>query len=242
MKNKPIWDFPVVLIPVPNSQGYHLIRTDTNEKISFVTSQYNLVTHRDAVNMVEKQFKQYGTNAFQSRYNMFGTAMTSMQLNYRIGNKFLIAKDDYNTIISITNGYDRLTKLSLSYGLERMVCTNGMVTTESKFRMSVRHLGDVFESMEAFLKKGEEFVKQSTKEFQRMLKSKPILEPILVTKKEYDIMKDMKLFEQYFDELGKNMYAEFQAYSDFFSNHLIGNKKYKYERNILPNFIKLLDV
>lgn len=242
MKNKPEWDFPVALIPVPNSQGYHIVRTDTNDKISFVTSQYNLITHKDVIDMVEKQFKQFGVKAFQPRFNLFGTGRTSLHMYYKIGSKVLIAKDDYNTIISVTNGYDRLTRLSLAYGLERLVCSNGMVATESKFRMSVRHLGDVFDSMEEFLKKGEEFVKHSTKEFQRMLKSKPILEPILVNKKEYQIMKDMKLFEQYFDELGKNMYAEFQAYSDFFSNHLTGNKQYNYQRNMLPNFIRLLDV
>lgn len=240
MKNKPIWDFPVELVPSVN--GFHLMRTDINEKISFVTNQYNLITHREAVDMVEQQFKKFGVVATQHKFNLFGTSKTSLQMDYIIGKKILIVKDDYRLAISITNGYDRLTKFSLQYGLIRLVCTNGMVSREPIFKMSIRHLGEMFESIEKFLQKGEDFVKHSTKEFQLMLRTKPILEPVLVTKKEYNTMTDMKLFEQYFDELGKNMYAEFQAYTDYFSHHLIGNKKYKYERDILPNFVKLLNV
>lgn len=233
------WNFDVKLIPHAISQGLSLVRTDTDELISFVTRQYELIKHKDVIQMFEKEFKQKGIQVIKRDILMYGTLDSSMSVVYRLDVPMIIYKDNYMLIIKINNSYDRQSKLSGELGLWRQICENGAFGFKKEYGFNVRHIGNAGEHLEILLDRKEEFIKKALEVFKRMKKFKPVNEPILVTKKEYE--KIRTLFEEvYKPELGNNMFAEFQSYTDFITKDTFGNKKQRYESEILNKFIFIM--
>lgn len=235
------WDFPVALQDVPNSQGYRLIRTDTGEKLSFVTKSYEIVTHRQVQEYFEKQLKESGLIVQRKSINMFGHSSSSMAVSYTFKGTTQMVKDKYATIVRVTNSYDKMSRITLALGLERFGCLNQVYGAKgTEFFMRQRHMGDVYNNLHSFLDKRKALMTEIDDKFARMLKRKPIGERVVVTNTEYE--EEMpEMFEKYYDSLGKNMYGEFQAYTDFISNHTEGNKRMRYNELILPAFTKQLN-
>lgn len=243
-------EFPVVKIPheVPfpevltGDPGVSIVRLDTNQIISNMSSQYQLISHSDILDAVESSLSSNGLKFELSSMMMHGSKDSSMRARYIIkssGGK--IKKDDVLPIVDVNNSYDGLTTFFLQFGIYRVVCSNGMMIATSKKEMINKvHVRDnisitgIFEAVDKWV--NEEFWIECMR-VEKLADDKPIPIEVIMTdllrKKESEEFAASELISKYYDELGRNRLAQLNAVTEF-AKSLDTERRILLESRILP--------
>ena len=152
------YDFTVKQVEVPHptkkgKSGYFMnIREDNDEILGWTTERYGIVQHRDVVGWGDQAFKNRGIKTERKVIVTEGGAKLRVQYDLQ-GDLF---KSDVPQVgdtmayrLTAQNSFDRTLRLSYALGLVRLICTNGMTTTEKEVEMCRKHstninIADVF--------------------------------------------------------------------------------------------------
>lgn len=126
-------------------QARVVVRDDTNEILSVVSKDYELVPHKVVAEAVDSALERANFTIedenIQTHLNGTGTQF------YRIYSFPDIAKpvskgDLVGMNIRITNSYDRTSRVGIYLDGNRLVCTNGLIQTKNEFSITIVHVGD----------------------------------------------------------------------------------------------------
>ena len=144
--------FPVTEVPAiytDDSKMLHrktghkfIVRKDTNEVISCMSSDYKLITNEQVMSKALPALEKNKAELIE--YESFAGGARS-QWKFRIPNiKVKIDNDDYvNPEILIKNSYDGSTEVKAYGGAFRLVCSNGLVIGYALGQgAGIRHIGD----------------------------------------------------------------------------------------------------
>ena len=142
------YDFTAKQIEVPHpvtgeKSGYYMnVREDNNEIMGWTTDRYGLVQHRDIVGFADNAFADRGIAVERKVYTTEGGS--KMRAVYDlIGEEFQAKVPEVGDImgyrLTAQNSLDRSLRMAYALGLKRLVCLNGMTTTESEVEMTKKH-------------------------------------------------------------------------------------------------------
>tara|TARA_Y100000593_G_scaffold61787_1_gene114435 strand:+ start:1127 stop:2011 length:885 start_codon:yes stop_codon:yes gene_type:complete len=151
------YDFTVKQIEVPHpisgtKSGYFMnIREDNDEILGWTTERYGIVQNRDILDRADEAFKTRGIDVTRKVIVTEGGA--KMRAQYDLGGDLFKADvpkvgDTMAYRLTAQNSFDRTLRVSFALGLVRLVCTNGMTTTEKEVEMVKKHstninIGDI---------------------------------------------------------------------------------------------------
>jgi len=142
------YDFRVDQVEVPHpttegKSGYFMnIRQDNNEILGWTTERYGLVHHADVLGRADEAFEARGIDVERKVYVTENGA--KMRAQYDLKGDLFKAEvpqvgDTMAYRLTAQNSYDRSLRISFALGLVRLVCTNGMTTTEKEIEMVKKH-------------------------------------------------------------------------------------------------------
>jgi len=123
-------------------------RTDTGEVFEAVSSRYGVLSNRDLVETVQSVFQDKGIQANPTYYILNGGA--KMIARFELLNREIKVPnvgDICNVTFDCYNSFDLTKNGTLSLGLKRLVCSNGMMTTSSAFHCAARHTSGAIEKL-----------------------------------------------------------------------------------------------
>ena len=151
------YDFKVRQVEVPHptkegKSGYFMnIRQDNDEILGWTTERYGLVHHADVLGRADDAFEKRGIKVLRKVIVTDGGAKMRAQYDLQ-GDLFkgVVPQvgDTMGYRLTAQNSYDRSLRISFALGLLRLVCTNGMTTTEKEVEMVKKHstnikIGDI---------------------------------------------------------------------------------------------------
>ena len=118
------------------------IREYNDEILGWTTERYGIVQHRDVVGKSDEAFKSRGIKTTRRVIVTEGGA--KMRVQYDLGGDLFRADvpevgDTMAYRLTAQNSFDRTLRISYALGLVRLVCTNGMTTTEKEVEMVRKH-------------------------------------------------------------------------------------------------------
>ena len=142
------YDFTAKQIEVPHpitgkKSGYYMnVREDNNEIMGWTTDRYGLVQHRDIIGFADNAFADRNIEVERTVYTTEGGS--KMRAVYDlIGEEFQAKVPEVGDImgyrLTAQNSLDRSLRMAYALGLKRLVCLNGMTTTESEVEMTKKH-------------------------------------------------------------------------------------------------------
>ena len=157
MEHKAEYDFPISEQPIATNSGIvipdrrAIVRTDTNQILGMVGSNYKVLSHKDALEPIIDGLQNRGFETFQrttltqNGARMFANIyFPNKEREIKIGK----SNDTYWPGISIVNSLDGTLKYHLEASIYRLICTNGMrVPTVIAGGASVHSKNKDFESM-----------------------------------------------------------------------------------------------
>ena len=146
------YDFTVKQVEVPHptkggKSGYFMnVREDNDEILGWTTERYGIVQHRDILGKSDEAFEKRGIEVERKVIVTEGGAKMRAQYDLK-GDLFQadIPKvgDTVAYRLTAQNSFDRSLRISYALGLVRLVCTNGMTTTEKEVEMVKKHSTNV---------------------------------------------------------------------------------------------------
>ena len=146
------YDFTVKQVEVPHptkggKSGYFMnVREDNDEILGWTTERYGIVQHRDILGKSDEAFERRGIEVERKVIVTEGGAKLRAQYDLK-GDLFQadIPKvgDTVAYRLTAQNSFDRSLRISYALGLVRLVCTNGMTTTEKEVEMVKKHSTNV---------------------------------------------------------------------------------------------------
>ena len=151
------YDFTVKQVAVPHpvkggKSGYFMnIREDNDDILGWTTERYGLVQHQDILGRADEAFENRGIDVTRKVIVTEGGA--KMRAQYDLQGDLFKADvpkvgDTMAYRLTAQNSFDRSLRISFALGLVRLVCTNGMTTTEKEVEMVKKHstninIGDI---------------------------------------------------------------------------------------------------
>ena len=142
------YDFRVDQVEVPHptkegKSGYFMnIRQDNDEILGWTTERYGLVHHSDVLDRADEAFEARGIDVTRKVIVTEGGAKMRAQYDLQ-GDLYQAAVPVVGDVmayrLTAQNSYDRSLRISFALGLVRLVCTNGMTTTEKEIEMVKKH-------------------------------------------------------------------------------------------------------
>jgi hypothetical protein len=146
------YDFTVKQVEVPHptkggKSGYFMnVREDNDDILGWTTERYGIVQHRDILGKSDEAFEKRGIEVERKVIVTEGGAKMRAQYDLK-GDLFQadIPKvgDTVAYRLTAQNSFDRSLRISYALGLVRLVCTNGMTTTEKEVEMVKKHSTNV---------------------------------------------------------------------------------------------------
>ena len=120
----------------------YVMRNDTNEILSIVTKDYQLVENEKLVEAIMPSIDSFGGKLIECK--LFGDG-SRVQYRFQFPDKkiTILDQDDLIPEVVIKNSYDGSTAITVMAGAFRLVCTNGMVIGQIVDYFRNRHLTDV---------------------------------------------------------------------------------------------------
>ena len=142
------YDFTVRQVEVPHptlggKSGYFMnVREDNDDILGWTTDRYGLVQHRDVIKKSDDAFKARGIDVDRKIIVTEGGA--KMRAQYDLKGDLFKAQvpkvgDTVAYRLTAQNSMDRSLRISYVLGLVRLICTNGMTTTEKEVDMVKKH-------------------------------------------------------------------------------------------------------
>ena len=146
------YDFNVKQVEVPHptlggKSGYFMnVREDNDDILGWTTERYGLVQHRDVIKKSDDAFESRGIDVDRKVIVTEGGA--KMRVQYDLSGDLFKAEvpkvgDTMAYRLTAQNSFDRTLRISYVLGLVRLICTNGMTTTEKEVEMVRKHSKDV---------------------------------------------------------------------------------------------------
>jgi len=146
------YDFKVNQVEVPHptkegKSGYFMnIREDNHEIMGWTTERYGLVNHADVLERADEAFAARDIEV--QRKVIVTEGGRKMRAQYDLQGDLFKAEvpavgDVMAYRLTAQNSYDRTLRISFALGLVRLVCTNGMTTTEKEIEMVKKHSTNV---------------------------------------------------------------------------------------------------
>ena len=123
--------------------GYFMnVREDNDEILGWTSERYGLVNHRDVLARADEAFEARGIDVTRKVIVTEGGA--KMRAQYDLGGDLFQSEvpqvgDVMAYRLTAQNSFDRSLRVSFALGLVRLVCTNGMTTTEKEVDMVKKH-------------------------------------------------------------------------------------------------------
>ena len=151
------YDFTVKQVEVPHptkggKSGYFMnVREDNDDILGWTTERYGIVQHRDVLAKSDEAFEKRDIEVERKVIVTEGGAKMRVQYDLK-GDLFQadIPKvgDTVAYRLTAQNSFDRSLRISYALGLVRLICTNGMTTTEKEGVMVKKHstninIGDI---------------------------------------------------------------------------------------------------
>jgi len=142
------FDFTVKQVPVPHpvkggKSGYFMnIREDNDDILGWTSERYGIVNHRDVLGRADEAFESRGIDVTRKVVVTEGGA--KMRAQYDLSGDLFKAEvpavgDVMAYRLTAQNSFDRTLRVSFALGLVRLICTNGMTTTEKEVDMVKKH-------------------------------------------------------------------------------------------------------
>ena len=142
------YDFTVNQVEVPHpvrggKSGYFMnVRADNDEILGWTSERYGLVNHRDVLGRADEAFEARGIDVTRKVIITEGGA--KMRAQYDLSGDMFKAEvpavgDICAYRLTAQNSFDRSLRVSFALGLVRLICTNGMTTTEKEVDMVKKH-------------------------------------------------------------------------------------------------------
>lgn len=116
-----------------------IVRNDTNDVLSIVSSDYQLFKNEEVLRPLKKILKDNQNVNIKKVWTAQNGASSFIELDFPKQIRELKKGDVVSNRMIIMNSYNRLKKLSVMFGLIRLVCTNGMVSGRKVFSLSSKH-------------------------------------------------------------------------------------------------------
>ena len=140
--------FPVKEVPAVMGKGFNyndntghkfIVREDTGQVLSFMTTDYKLVTNKTILSYAEPIIKKNGGVIKETKL-LNGGCKSVMSWKFP-NEKINIGKDDDLTPeIIIKNSYDGSVGLNILAGAFRLVCSNGMIVGNITAKYTNKHI------------------------------------------------------------------------------------------------------
>ena len=151
------YDFTVRQVEVPHptlggKSGYFMnVREDNDDILGWTTERYGLVQHRDVIKRSDEAMESRGIEHDRKVIVTEGGAKLRVQYDLK-GDLFKAEVPAVGDVmayrLTAQNSMDRSLRISYVLGLVRLICTNGMTTTEKEVEMAAKHstnanIGDI---------------------------------------------------------------------------------------------------
>jgi hypothetical protein len=162
------YDFGVVREPLSrkdktDTQYDALYREEDGKQLSVVSRDYQLVTHKEAMEFV---FNELDDMRLPFETKRIGLTNQGKRMLYEIEfpmEEFDIPGDESKgtPTLLVTNSIDRSKSFTLGFGTYRLICTNGMIIGERLFNVAETHYREniKFAEIGPFVKSGIEQVR-----------------------------------------------------------------------------------
>ena len=152
------YDFTVERVPLKLPSGtqsrmYAHVRTDTGEELGHGTEQYGFIQNADLVGMADEAFESRGMVPTSKRIVVCGRG-ERLYAQYDFANERAQVRredrqvgDELGMRLTLQNSFDRSLRASVALGMLRLVCTNGMTTTEKEIEMVKKHSTNILKNV-----------------------------------------------------------------------------------------------
>ena len=220
-----------------------IVREDTNEVLSCMTNQYQLIQNKELYNISKDILKETGGQLSEATSFSSGARV---QWKWRFPDvKVKIQKDDFvNPEIIIKNSYDGSLEATAIAGAFRMVCSNGMMIGHVIGKYGIRHniwndIGNFRDIVQAMVKRTEQIFKDDFPELLTTeVKKKHILDMI-----EMFPMQTMDNVVQYLLKDNPKTYWDLLNAATWITSHQMDRKKeatHKLEAKIYPKIRRMI--
>ena len=258
------YDFTVKQVAVPHpvkggKSGYFMnIREDNDDILGWTTERYGLVQHSDILGRADEAFENRGIDVTRKVIVTEGGA--KMRAQYDLQGDLFKADvpkvgDTMAYRLTAQNSFDRSLRISFALGLVRLVCTNGMTTTEKEVEMVKKHstninIGDIIteDALDSALSK----LKDSLSTYGRLAQTELTQEQGLVILQN---LSNAKVFsEKVREAIGKiwneptheedkerNLYNLNNAVTQHLT-HEVADERFEYANRVTANVLKRFDL
>ena len=258
------YDFTVKQVAVPHpvkggKSGYFMnIREDNDDILGWTTERYGLVQHQDILGRADEAFENRGIDVTRKVIVTEGGA--KMRAQYDLQGDLFKADvpkvgDTMAYRLTAQNSFDRSLRISFALGLVRLICTNGMTTTEKEVEMVKKHstninIGDIIteDALDSALSK----LKDSLSTYGRLAQTELAQEQGLVILQN---LSNAKVFsEKVREAIGKiwneptheedkerNLYNLNNAVTQHLT-HEVADERFEYANRVTANVLKRFDL
>jgi len=244
--DKSLISFPVVKQPlqfcdppfenvVRGDRGVGIVRTDTQQLITTASSDYALIPHTEVCAAIEAMFEANGLQ--YELYDVYtgGSKGNRMYVNYTLPQYgFDVDGDTYIPFVQAQNSYDRFILLGLVTGIYRTACWNGNLwgTRGMQFTLKKHVVGNITLTDLAWnIDSWGQNLGIARINLQRLLREplsettvEAVLAEIFAKQKDRKNIAQLQLVEKYVAEVGNNMYALFNACTDY-ATHVMSDSR-----------------
>ena len=258
------YDFTVKQVAVPHpvkggKSGYFMnIREDNDDILGWTTERYGLVQHQDILGRADEAFENRGIDVTRKVIVTEGGA--KMRAQYDLQGDLFKADvpkvgDTMAYRLTAQNSFDRSLRISFALGLVRLICPNGMTTTEKEVEMVKKHstninIGDIIteDALDSALSK----LKDSLSTYGRLAQTELTQEQGLVILQN---LSNAKVFsEKVREAIGKiwneptheedkerNLYNLNNAVTQHLT-HEVADERFEYANRVTANVLKRFDL
>lgn len=268
-KTKPssdIIDFDVHQEPLFTRDGHNvgalgMMRRDTPNNpilLGTCTEQYGVVKNADLVKMVEtnldnhpilkkyesKKFVVKDGARFYGRYD-FPDFKTELK---PVGER---AKGDILGLrLTVNNSYDRSSKVSISLGFVRLVCTNGMTSLTKEFSMTKRHtlainldfvadaLSDAVANVDVSAQIFNRLAEKPFSDEQGLALLAKMQEKKLICNKVREGIQAVWLYPEFEADKPRNLYNLYNATTQYLTRN-VSDERYEHSQKVNMNLLKV---
>jgi len=258
------FDFKVQQVEVPHptkegKSGYFMnIREDNHEIMGWTTERYGLVNHADVLGRADEAFAARDIEV--QRKVIVTEGGRKMRAQYDLQGDLFKAEvpavgDVMAYRLTAQNSYDRTLRISFALGLVRLVCTNGMTTTEKEVEMVKKHstgvnIGDIIteDALDSALAK----LKDSLSTYGRLAQTEltqeqglAILQNLAKAKVFSDKVRESvaKIWNEpkHDEDADRNLYNLNNAVTQHLT-HEVADTRFEYANRVTTNVLKRFDL
>lgn len=260
-----VYDFDVHQEPLLTTDGkrtgyFGMVRRDTAEPMTLgvCTEQYGVVKNADLVEMVEESLAQ----------NSMLMNHTSKKFVVRDGSRFYASYDftDFKTELkpvgkrakgdilglrlTVNNSYDRSSRVSLTLGFLRLVCTNGMKSLTKEFSMTKRHtlavnldfigdaLANAVSSVDNSVAIFNRLAQKAITDEQGLTLLGKLEEKDVISAKVREGIEAVWRNPSYEEDTDRNLYNLYNASTQFLTRN-VADERYEYSERISTDLLKV---